>query len=487
MRNRLRKSTLLVATVLVIPAFAESITAVLKLKEKVTMEQLAANVRNPSSDHYRRFYTPAEIRELSAPTESEYRSLIDGLKQQGYLITSESPTHLWVSVKVERSVLNARTPFHVSMIQSVSGLGAPRKSHPRLRFANARVQSMGGIDPATIRTSYGFDPIYKAGIDGTGQHIAIATYDGLYLDNVRQYYKLVGLSPMPTVDQVEFNGTPVYSQGSAAETELDSELSGMIAPGVSIHVFASKTNDDPGELQMFTAILDDNRAKVVNYSWGGCEAEVSPAHKDEMGKVFARAVAQGVNIFVASGDSGSDSCQNGKVMADWPAASPDVVSVGGTSFGQTAGVIAETGWDGSGGGISGIWDLPTWQATLGSPFLKRSYPDVSFNADPYTGQAIYTGTPGSAGFQVVGGTSMSSPQWAGFLALVGQARQMAGKSEIGFINPIIYGLTAEEHMSLFHDVVSGSNGAYNSAGGWDAVTGFGSMQADALLGKLQSY
>ena len=79
----------------------------------------------------------------------------------------------------------------------------------------------------------------------------------------------------------------------------------MIAPAASIHVFASSTNDDAGEAQTFTAILDDNRAKIANYSWGDCEGNIKPEHKAEMALLFDRAVAQGVNIVVASGDSGA--------------------------------------------------------------------------------------------------------------------------------------------------------------------------------------
>ena len=110
----------------------------------------------------------------------------------------------------------------------------------------------------------------------------------------------------------------------------------------------------------------------------------------------------------------------------------------------------------------------------------RSYPDVAFNADPVTGQSIYT----DGGFQVVGGTSMAAPQWAGFLALVGAARAKAGLGDVGYINPIIYHLSASQMATAFHDVTSGSNGKYSCNAGWDAVTGFGSMNASVLLGIL---
>ena len=486
-------------------AAASPITTTLRIKERVSMQQLAENVKNPASDHFGRFYTPEEIREVSAPSNENYQGVIDSLKAQGLTIVSESTTHLWITVRGEQSIYEnlfatkvetlsngsrkqlsaVRIPFYLSMIQGVTGLDNTRKAHPHY-IKQASNMFPGGVAPSTIRTAYGFDSIYASGLTAKGIDIAIATYDSFNIENARQYYALSNISPIPSVDLVEFNGTAKYDENSAAETELDAEFSGMIAVGANIHVFTSAANSDAGELQMYTAILDDNRAKVVNYSWGSCETSVTPQHKAEMDPVFSRAAAQGVNITVASGDSGSDSCQDRTVKADWPSAHPSVVSVGGTTLSTSGGKLSETGWNGSGGGISDLWDLPAYQKSLGAPYLKRSYPDVSFNADPRSGQAIYTGAPGRGQWMIVGGTSMAAPQWAGFLALVGAARKAAGKADVGFINPIIYGMDAATRAKTFHDVVSGSNGAYSAAVGWDAVTGFGSMQADALLNYFKA-
>ena len=378
-----------------------------------------------------------------------------------------------------------QVPGHLALIESVAGLDSTRRArHHHVVKAAGKTRSVGGIDPATIKTAYGFDSLYSSGLNGSGQHIAVATYNGFTAANVQSYYQQNNVSPMSTVDQVAFNGAAAYDADSAGETELDSEFSGMIAPGVAVHVFASATNDDAGELALFTAILDDNRAKIVNYSWGSCEPQVTAQHQSDMTTVMARAVAQGVNITVASGDSGSDSCGDNTNKADWPAASPYVIAVGGTSFSFDGTTLSETGWNGSGGGISALWNLPTWQQNLGSPYTKRSYPDVAFNADPNTGEAIYTGQP--AQWQVIGGTSMAAPQWAGFLALLANARQKAGKSDIGFLSPFFYAMSSSTYASTMNDVTSGNNGLYNAGTGWDAVTGWGSMQASALLAYLKN-
>lgn len=486
-------------------AYATPITTTLRLQAKVSMEQLAHNVQDPQSEHFGRFYTPQEIRAVAGPSDAQYQAVIDSLKAQGLTVVSESPTHLWLTVRGEQAIYESlfstqvkaltngdhkqttkvHVPFFLSQIQGVTGLDNTAKRHPKYIKASASLVP-GGFTPEQVRTAYGFNPVYAAGINGSGIDIAIATYDGLSVDNTQKYYSLVGINPAPTVDVVEFNGTAKYREESAMETELDVELSGMIAPGASIHVFASSTNDDAGELQMYTAILDDNRAKVVNYSWGMCEDGVAASHKTEMEPVFARAAAQGVNIMVASGDSGSDSCQNGTVKADWPSANPGVISVGGTHLMISGSTASEVAWQGSGGGISALWDLPSYQSALGGPYVKRSYPDVSFNADPNSGQAVYTGAAPYQQWMIVGGTSMAAPQWAGFLALVGQARTQAGKGPVGFLNPILYAMDSATRARTTHDVTSGKNGAYTAAAGWDAVTGWGSMQADQLLNYLKT-
>ncbi len=497
------------ALAVALPAFAKPITAVVRLKEKMSIENLAYNVQNPGSERFGKAYTPDEIRSLAGPSDVDYQQTLSALKAEGFTILAESPTHLWISVKGDSSLFEstfstqiantskgtrfalseAAVPTRLGTIAAVHGLDNRRHAFPKFVKASAPLDdtaSHGGVTPETIKSAYGFNPIYSSGLSGKGQHIAIATYDGFHIADVQAFYQLINLSPVPAVDQVQFNGNPAVNDNSAMETELDAEFSGMIAPGASIHVFASNENSDAGELAMFTAILDDNRAKIVNYSWGSCESSLTPAHQAEMAKVFARAVAQGVNVMVASGDSGSDSCQNNTTAADWPAANPNVVAVGGTTFAQDHGSLSETGWAGSGGGISALWDLPDWQKAIGGIYVKRSYPDVSFNADPSSGQAVYVTYNGSPTWLTIGGTSMAAPQWSGFMALVGEARANAGKTALGFLPPIIYALTPDEKSTMFHDVTSGNNGTYSCSAGWDAVTGWGSLQASPLLTRLQS-
>ncbi len=488
-------------------AFAKDVVAVLKLQEKIPMEALATDVQDPTSTRFNKFFTPEEIRDLSGPDDSTYNEFIAQLKKEGFKIIKESPTHLWVTISADSKIYDHAfntqvqlfsSGFHMnavapnfsahSLVESISGLDNSRKMIPHMRRQSiseaAKSDYPNGVPQSTIKSAYGFDPIYKSGISGAGESIAVATYSGFHIANARKFYKSSKLLPLPIIDQVKFNGTPKYDENSAVETDLDAEFTGMIAPGANIHVFASALNSDVGELSMFTAILDDNRSKVVNYSWGTCEKNVTSQHSEDMKKVLARAVAQGINIFVASGDNGSDGCGDKSIVVDFPSASPYVVAVGGTTFQGNNTAPAEIAWSGSGGGISSLFDLPVWQSSFRAPYVRRSSPDVGFNADPASGEAIWSSDQGTQSWLVMGGTSMAAPQWAGFLALVNHARKAISKQPLGYLNPYIYGLTDLERARIFHDVTSGSNGAFNTGTSWDAVTGLGSMDASALLNYL---
>jgi kumamolisin len=468
--------------------------AVVRVKQRISMAELAREVSDPASPRYHQFYSPEEIGALAGPTEAEYNGLVAQLQARELKITSESPTHLWIGVegsKANLTSLNERAQSAFSsldfsatrLVDSVHGVNKGLPRHPLFHRYTGDSQQFSGNTPDVIRKFYGFDKVYAAGFTGKGQHIAIATYDDFNLDDVNQYYTKNNISTAQRADKVSFNGKATYDEGSAAETELDAEFSGMVAPDALIHVFTSAQNSDAGEAAMFTAILDDNRAKIANYSWGSCDDTVDPAHRKAMQDIFARAVAQGVNIVIASGDSGSSCNGDGKTVADFQASSPFVVAVGGTTIPKGANGD-ETAWSGSGGGISTVYDLPDYQKTLGAPFSKRSYPDVAFNADPASGQPVWTHyNSTNAIYIVVGGTSIAAPQWSGFLALVGEAR---GAKPLGFLNPALYGLNETSRDSALHDVVSGSNGAYKAAKGFDAVTGLGSMKGDTLFDLLRT-
>jgi subtilase family serine protease len=431
---------------------------ILRLHERVTLEELANSVTDVRSTQYGRSYSADEIRDLSAPVDSDYHSLLQALTVKGFEIVRESPTHLWITVKSKNKTSHwnqrilSELPSKYPLVESVIGLDHSRQAHTlfhinRVNRAAELVPAIppiqfGPLGPDWIRSSYGFDPIYNSGVNGKNQVIAIVSYGGFYSSDVAEYFSFQKIYPAPKVDVIEVNGSVAITREAASEVGMDTEFAGMIAPGAHLLVFESSHNDDAGDVELFNAILDDGRAKVVSYSWGNCETAVSHQHLLDMNKIFARAVVQGVNIVVGSGDFGAEGCPGDSgVVADWPASSPYVVAVGGTTIqGLDRGEVQETAWADSGGGVSGIFEKPSWQKDI--PFERRAFPDVAFNADASSGEPawVHSGNE-EAHWATMGGTSIAAPQWAGFLALVGDAR--TGRPSLGFINPKIYNLKKE--------------------------------------------
>jgi len=202
--------------------------------------------------------------------------------------------------------------------------------------------------------------------------------------------------------------------------------------------------------------------------------------------------AMGVTVCIASGDNGStDGVSDGSNHVDFPASSPNVLACGGTTL-QAAGgkITSETAWNelannegATGGGVSDVFPLPSWQSganvpSPANPNGGRGVPDVSGDADPTTGYV--TLVDGQSG--VIGGTSAVAPLWAGLIALINQS---IGKP-VGFINPLLYPNASSG--GDFNDITSGNNGAYSAGPGWDACTGLGSpigVGVAAVLGAPQ--
>jgi kumamolisin len=199
----------------------------------------------------------------------------------------------------------------------------------------------------------------------------------------------------------------------------------------------------------------------------------------------------GVTVCVAAGDDGStDGVTDGQNHVDFPASSPNVLACGGTRLvSSSIAITSETVWNelannegATGGGVSDVFPLPSWQNGVGVPpsanpshNVGRGVPDVAGDADPTTGYVtLFDGHS-----DVIGGTSAVAPLWAGLIALI---NERMGKPA-GFINPLLY--QSPEKAPDFNDVTSGNNGAYTAGPGWDACTGLGSpigAQVAAALG-----
>jgi len=353
-------------------------------------------------------------------------------------------------------------------------------------------------------------------------------------------------SGMPTFQHVYWNGKtqvkapPSGSNGTgsqtrniwALETSLDVEWAHSIAPEANILLMTT----NPAE----TFIVDNHEATVITQSFGAAEETFSSTQSLlNLRHAFISAAANGVTVLASSGDNGTANpdfqpVKNPRTFpfptVGWPASDPLVTAVGGTNLctdantGLTVDTTSppvacqlpanptgarETAWVGSGGGFSHVFSKPAYQNTLpdGSTAIgaTRGVPDIAYQASSRTGVLVYDTAPGdatggvicppapgnpcSAGWYVVGGTSASSPQWAGLVAI---ADQIAGHG-LGLINPKLYALAnSARYASDFYDVQTGNNQTdpsiqgFNASPGWDPVTGLGTPNAANLVPDLAS-
>ena len=323
--------------------------------------------------------------------------------------------------------------------------------------------------PAEIRQAYGFNQL---GQDGTGQTIAIVdAYNDPNIANDLAVFDAQYNLPAANLVVATPQGKPGYDSGWSLETSLDVEWAHAIAPGATILLVEAKSASNA---DLFGAVnyAVQQGAKQVSMSWGGGEGGDT-----SYDSYFNH---RGVTFLASSGDNGAG--------VSYPAASPYVTGVGGTSFSFDANGnrVSETAWSGSGGGASSEETVPSYQTGFvgGS---GRGVPDVSYDADPNTGVSVY-----DSGWYQVGGTSAGAPQWAGLIALVNQGRSALGKSSIGTglafgTNTALYALAGGNGYTNpngdFYDVTSGSSGI-SAAKGYDEVTGLGSPVANKLVRDL---
>lgn len=343
-----------------------------------------------------------------------------------------------------------------------------------------------GLTPQQIRHAYGFDQVSFNGIvgDGTGTTIAIVdAYDDPNIaSDLHQFNLKFGLqdSGFTKVNQNGGTTMPAANKGWATEIALDVEWAHAIAPGANILLVEANSSSMS---DLMTAVDYARRASgvvVVSMSWGGGEFGSETFYDSYFTTSAGHA---GVSFFVSSGDDGAP--------VSYPAASPNVVSVGGTTLNLSGGnYVSETAWSGSGGGISSYENEPTYQKSIVTQSTtRRTNPDVSYDANPSTGFSVYdsygSGTT-TAPWSKIGGTSASAPQWAALVAIVDQGRALNGKSSLDGATqllPAIYQLSTAD----FHDVTSGSsNGTptYTAAAGYDLVTGRGSPIANLVIRDL---
>ena len=331
--------------------------------------------------------------------------------------------------------------------------------------------------PDQIRTAYGISGISG---DGTGQTIAIidAYRNPNIAGDLAQFDSYFGLPAPPSFSILnQYGGSNVSGitadGGWAGEIALDVEWAHAIAPGAGLILIEanSASNSD-----LWTAVdTARNIAGVtaISMSFGSPESGSDTSDNAHFTTPSGHA---GITFFAATGDSGSPGC--------FPAYSPNVVAVGGTSLSLSGGTyLGETAWASSGGGQSAFQAKSSYQSSVNASNFRQT-PDVAFDADPNTGVAVYDSyNGGSTPWYQFGGTSLAAPCWAGLIAIADQMRASQGLGSLDGPSqtlPKLYALPSAD----FHDITSGSNGGFSAKSGYDEVTGRGTPVANLLVPGL---
>jgi subtilase family serine protease len=335
--------------------------------------------------------------------------------------------------------------------------------------------------PAQIRQAYGFNNItFNNGTvagDGRGQTIAIidAYDDPNIAGDLHAFDSHFGLlDPNLSVFKQNVNGqlpTTDPSGGWELEESLDVEWAHAIAPGANILVVEAI---DTNESNLFWAVqwaANQPGVSVVSMSFGLPEY----ASQTSLDSHFTTPAGhQGVTFVAASGDQGTVS---------YPAASPNVLAVGGTSLtlDSSGNYVSETAWSSSGGGLSSFEAKPGYQKNVQASG-QRGSPDVAYNAAPSTGYWLYDSFSQNP-WLIADGTSAGASQWAALIAIANQGRALQGLGTLDGPSqtlPMLYAMPS----SSFHDITSGSNAGFSAGPGYDLVTGLGSPYADRVVAAL---
>jgi hypothetical protein len=363
--------------------------------------------------------------------------------------------------------------------------------------------SPAGFSPQQIRTAFGFDGIFFGSVagDGAGQTIAIVdAYDqpgfvnssapNFATSDLAAFDRQFGLPDPPSFNKMNqyggttgLPGTDPAGPGSSSgnweyEEAMDVEWAHALAPAASIVLVEANTS---GSSDLYAAISTADHlpgVSTISLSWGSSEfaGEIQSDRDFQTPNHH-----QGVTFIAAAGDGGNPGI--------YPAFSPNVVAVGGTTvqLNFDGSIQSQSAWPSGGGGTSQFESQPSYQDGVQNTGFRTS-PDVSFLADRSTGVAVYDSYDDTGGgpWSTMGGTSLGAPAWAALIAIADQGRVAAGGTSLDGATqtlPALYSLPSSD----FHDITSGGNGSANAGPGYDQVTGLGTPVANLLAPDLAFY
>lgn len=315
---------------------------------------------------------------------------------------------------------------------------------------------------------------------GAGQPVAVIASGplGQVETDLRTFESTYGLPQVPW--QTVLAPSAGTDSSGQDEYDLDTQYSSSQAPNASqLYVYDGPDLTNASITTEIGTWVSQDLTRQASFSAGECEilAQVGGL-QTSLDTVLRQAAAQGQTLFTSSGDTGAfcpapvvgqNGVPAGILGAEYPAASPYAIGVGGTTVLDPS-APTEVSWYAGGGGASLFETVPAWQASAGGSFvgIQRGVPDVALDADPNSGYDVVV----SGAVTTIGGTSASAPAWQGFWARA----QSAHGGALGFAGPVLYGLPAGD----FHDIVLGTNALFPATPGWDYTTGRGTPIVSAV-------
>jgi hypothetical protein len=557
----------------------ENISLMFKLtqSQQADLAALLDELQNSSSPNYHKWLTPEQFADRFGLSPSDVGKVVTWLQAQGFTVTQTARSRTWVSfsgtaaqvhaafqTEIHRFSLDGKTYYANATEPSVPGafvdvlLAIHALDNYSLKPASVvrKLQSnlkpdftsfISGntyVSPADFAVIYDVDSLYAAGIDGTGQSIAVMGQSDLYSDesgpssDITAFRSASGLpANLPQVILIPGASDPGVISGDVGEATGDVEWAGAVAKNATIIYVNGGSN---GVLKALQYAIANNSAPVISISYGLCEADWGaggngwgPVNLNAFANLAQEANTQGQTIVAAAGDSGAAGCEgnpafSGETAATHglaviaPASFPNVTGMGGTEFNEGSGVywaaatngvdvspsalsyIPETAWNdvsspfntshemwAGGGGASANFAKPSWQTGTGVPNDNaRDVPDLSLNASFFhdgslfcvQGSCVSGFRDGNQHLSVGGGTSVATPCFAGIVALINQ--KMNTPNGQGNVNPILYSMAATT-PAAFHDITTGNNAVPCQAGTPDCPNG-GSIGYTAGVGYDQA-
>src|SRR6266849_5641774 len=427
-----------------------------RISGRDSIERLVADLNDPSSLNFHQWLTPEQFAKRFGITDPDLEDILGWLQQHGFTIDEIAAGR--GSITFDGSVGSVESTFHTSihdfdvdgkqfhanvkdpeipraLADVVSGVvtlhNFPKKAmnHGFKPVTEYTSGTSHYVAPADFAKIYNVNPLYTAGINGTGQTIAIVGRTDIALGDVQYFRSFFGLVANDPVFVHNTTAPGNLGGGEEGEADLDVEWSGAVAPNATVKFVISKSTTSTDGVDLSAQyIVNNNVAKVMSTSFGQCESSMGTTENTFYNNLWSQAATQGISAFVSSGDSGAAGCDGGSATTGTGAAvsglasTPYNIGVGGTQFADTANhslywnstnaanqssarsYVPEVAWNESGnvsggsglwassGGVSTIYAKPSWQSCVGVPNDgKRDVPDVALTAAGHDGYLVVQG------------------------------------------------------------------------------------------------